>query len=300
MSSLTDDILSKLLGSEIDGDALTETEFDMFFMLLAVAGNETTRNATSHGMRALLDNPDQFDKLKANPELLPSAIEEILRWATPVLHFRRTAMEDYELGGKQIKKGDKVVIWHISANRDEAVFDDPYRFDIERTPNDHIAFGGGGAHFCLGANLARMELNLIFNEILNRVPGHDPGRRDRVPALELHRRHQAHAGPVHPQRPPALSSSTPGTYLPTPSSWGKEPHETWSSTPSRWGDHQLRSRPCAWRPAARVRRPTTSGARSRPRALADRPDGSRGGRTTGARGRRRRAASFDWPAPPAR
>ena len=168
--SLTDDILSKLLGSEIDGDALTETEFDMFFMLLAVAGNETTRNATSHGMRALLDNPDQFDKLKANPELLPSAIEEILRWATPVLHFRRTAMEDYELGGKQIKKGDKVVIWHISANRDEAVFDDPYRFDIERSPNDHIAFGGGGAHFCLGANLARMELNLIFSEILNRVP----------------------------------------------------------------------------------------------------------------------------------
>ena len=168
--SLTDDILSKLLGSEIDGDALTETEFDMFFMLLAVAGNETTRNATSHGMRALLDNPDQFDKLKANPELLPSAIEEILRWATPVLHFRRTAMEDYELGGKQIKKGDKVVIWHISANRDETVFDDPFRFDIERTPNDHIAFGGGGAHFCLGANLARMELNLIFTEILNRLP----------------------------------------------------------------------------------------------------------------------------------
>ncbi|MGZ4681185.1 MAG: cytochrome P450 [Acidimicrobiales bacterium] len=167
---LSDDIISKLLGSEIDGDELSETEFDMFFMLLAVAGNETTRNATSHGMKALLDNPDQFEKLKANPELLPSAIEEILRWATPVLHFRRTAMEDYELGGKQIKKGDKVVIWHISANRDETVFDDPYRFDIERSPNDHIAFGGGGAHFCLGANLARMELNLIFTEILNRVP----------------------------------------------------------------------------------------------------------------------------------
>ena len=167
---LSDDIISKLLGSEIDGDALSETEFDMFFMLLAVAGNETTRNATSHGMKALLDNPDQFDKLKANPDLLPSAIEEILRWATPVLHFRRTATEDYELGGKQIKAGDKVVIWHISANRDEAVFDDPYRFDIERTPNDHIAFGGGGAHFCLGANLARMELNLIFSEILRRVP----------------------------------------------------------------------------------------------------------------------------------
>ena len=101
-----EDIISKLLGSEIDGDALSETEFDMFFMLLAVAGNETTRNATSHGMQALLDNPDQFAKLKvANPDLLPGAIEEILRWATPVLHFRRTAMEDYELGGKQIKTG---------------------------------------------------------------------------------------------------------------------------------------------------------------------------------------------------
>jgi cholest-4-en-3-one 26-monooxygenase len=167
---LSDDIISKLLGAEIDGDELSETEFDMFFMLLAVAGNETTRNATSHGMKALLDNPDQFEKLKAHPELLPSAIEEILRWATPVLHFRRTAMQDYELGGKQIKAGDKVVMWHISANRDEAVFDDPYRFDIERSPNDHIAFGGGGAHFCLGANLARMELNLIFSEILKRLP----------------------------------------------------------------------------------------------------------------------------------
>jgi len=167
---LSDDILSKLLGAEIDGDALSETEFDMFFMLLSVAGNETTRNATSHGMKALLDNPDQFAKLKANPDLLPGAIEEILRWATPVLHFRRTATQDYELGGKQIKEGDKVVIWHISANRDETVFDDPFTFDIERSPNDHIAFGGGGAHFCLGANLARMELNLIFNEILQRLP----------------------------------------------------------------------------------------------------------------------------------
>jgi cholest-4-en-3-one 26-monooxygenase len=167
---LSDDILSKLLGAEIDGDALSETEFDMFFMLLSVAGNETTRNATSHGMRALLDNPDQFEKLKANPDLLPGAIEEILRWATPVLHFRRTATQDYELGGKQIKAGDKVVIWHISANRDETVFDDPFTFDIERSPNDHIAFGGGGAHFCLGANLARMELNLIFTEILERLP----------------------------------------------------------------------------------------------------------------------------------
>ncbi len=166
----SDDIISKLLTAELDGDELSETEFDMFFMLLAVAGNETTRNATSHGMRAFLDNPDQWRKLKANPDLLDSAIEEILRWATPVLHFRRTALADYELGGKQIRKGDKVVIWHISANRDEAVFEDPFKFDIERSPNDHIAFGGGGPHFCLGANLARMELRLIFEEVLQRLP----------------------------------------------------------------------------------------------------------------------------------
>jgi cholest-4-en-3-one 26-monooxygenase len=165
-----DDIVSKLLGAEIEGDQLSETEFDMFFMLLSVAGNETTRNATSHGMKALLDNPDQFDKLKADPGLVPGAVEEIVRWATPVLHFRRTAMHDYELGGKKISAGDKVVMWHISANRDETVFDDPFRFDIERSPNEHIGFGGGGPHFCLGANLARMELQLIFDEICRRMP----------------------------------------------------------------------------------------------------------------------------------
>ncbi len=165
-----DDIISRLLGSEIDGDKLSELEFDMFFMLLTVAGNETTRNATAHGMKALLDHPEQFDKLKANPELLPSAIEEILRWATPVLHFRRTAMEDYQVGDTLIRQGDKVVMWHISANRDETVFEDPFTFDIERSPNDHIAFGGGGPHFCLGANLARMELRLIFDELVRRLP----------------------------------------------------------------------------------------------------------------------------------
>jgi len=166
--------VSRLLGAELDGDQLTETEFDMFFMLLAVAGNETTRNATSHGMRALMDHPEQWAKLRADPTLLDRAIEEILRWATPVLHFRRTALSDYELGGKQIKKGDKVVIWHISANRDETVFDDPFTFDIERFPNDHIAFGGGGPHFCLGANLARMELRLLFDEVLRRLPDIEP------------------------------------------------------------------------------------------------------------------------------
>lgn len=164
-----DDIVTKLINAEIDGDRLTEAEFDMFILLLAVAGNETTRNATAHGMHALLTHPDQFDALKGDLSLLPSAVEEIVRWATPVLHFRRQATRDAMIGGTAIKAGDKVVMWHISANRDEDAFDDPFSFDIRRDPNEHVGFGGGGAHFCLGANLARMELRLIFEEIATRM-----------------------------------------------------------------------------------------------------------------------------------
>lgn len=171
-----DDIVTTLINAEIVDDdddvtRLTEFEFDAFMLLLVVAGNETTRNATAHGMLALFEHPEQFEKLKANREaVLDTAVDEIIRWATPVLHFRRTATADTTIGGQAIKAGDKVVMWHISANRDEAVFDDPFRFDIERTPNDHVAFGGGGAHYCLGANLARMELRLIFDEIVRRMP----------------------------------------------------------------------------------------------------------------------------------
>ena len=165
-----DDIVTKLINAEINGDRLTDAEFEMFILLLAVAGNETTRNATAHGMHALMTNPDQYAKLVADPSLITSAIEEIVRWATPVMYFRRQAMRDLELRGKQIKAGDKVVMWHISANRDEEVFADPFRFDIERSPNDHVGFGGGGAHFCLGANLARSELRLIFHELVTRIP----------------------------------------------------------------------------------------------------------------------------------
>lgn len=167
-----DDLVTKLLGAEIDGDRLSEMEFDMFFLMLTVAGNETTRNATSHGMRALMEHPEQFASLAADPssERVNRAVEEILRWATPVMYFRRTATADYELGGHTIREGDKVVMWHISANRDEAVFDDPFRFDVERWPNDHIAFGGGGPHYCLGANLARMEMRLVFRELVTRIP----------------------------------------------------------------------------------------------------------------------------------
>ena len=166
-----DDIVTKLINAEVEGDRLSEFEFDMFMMLLTVAGNETTRNTTSWGMWALMQNLDQYAALAGDLDgKLDHAIEEILRWATPVYHFRRTATVDTEIHGQEIKADDKVVIWHISANRDESVFEDPYRFDIDRWPNEHIAFGGGGQHFCLGANLARMELKLIFREILERIP----------------------------------------------------------------------------------------------------------------------------------
>jgi cholest-4-en-3-one 26-monooxygenase len=165
-----DDIVTVLVNAEIEGDRLSEIEFDMFMLLLTLAGNETTRNSTSFGMWALMENPEQYARLREHPELMESAVEEMLRWASPVLHFRRTATADTELHGQRIAKGDKVVMWHISANRDEAVFIEPFRFDITRTPNNHVAFGGGGPHHCLGAYLARMQLRLIFKEIVARIP----------------------------------------------------------------------------------------------------------------------------------
>jgi cholest-4-en-3-one 26-monooxygenase len=155
--------------AEVDGEKLSDLEIDLFFLLLSVAGNETTRNLISHGMVALLEHPDQLERVRADRALLPGAVEEMLRWASPVMHFRRTATRDLELGGQQIKDGDKVVIWYISANYDEKAFKDPHTFDIERSPNEHVAFGGGGPHFCLGANLARMEINVMFDEVLDRL-----------------------------------------------------------------------------------------------------------------------------------
>jgi cholest-4-en-3-one 26-monooxygenase len=160
-----DDIISRLI-TEVEGDALGPHEFETFCLLLTVAGNETTRNAASHGMHALLEHPDQMQLLRDNPELLDPAIEEILRWATPVINFRRTATCATEVGGQAIAEGDALVMYYMSANRDETVFEDPFTFDITRDPNDHIAFGGGGAHHCLGANLARLELQIIFKELL--------------------------------------------------------------------------------------------------------------------------------------
>ena len=164
-----DDLISVLTQASVDGEQLTGLEMDLFFLLLTVAGNETTRNLISHGLVALLEHPDQLELLRNDRCLLPGAVEEMLRWASPVMHFRRTATRDLELGGQAIKEGDKVVVWYISANRDETVFQDPFTFDITRTPNEHVAFGGGGPHFCLGANLARMEINVMFDEVLDRL-----------------------------------------------------------------------------------------------------------------------------------
>jgi cytochrome P450 len=169
--SPTDDLTSALIHAEVDGERLTEQEIGSFFVLLVAAGNETTRNAISHGMKALSDNPDQRRIWAEDFEgVAPTAVEEIVRWASPVMHFRRTATRDTEVAGQKIREGEKIVMWYNSANRDETVFDQPYRFDVRRTPNEHVGFGGPGPHFCLGAHLARREITVMFREIFRRVP----------------------------------------------------------------------------------------------------------------------------------
>jgi len=165
-----DDIVAAILQAEVDGEKLDEMEFDLFFMLLTVAGNETTRNAISHGMLTFFENPDQWQKLREHPELLSSAADEIVRWASPVIYFRRNVTRDIEYKGHQLKLGDKITMWYPSANRDEDVFDKPFDFDIGRDPNPHLGFGGRGPHFCLGSNLARLEIKAIFDELTRRVP----------------------------------------------------------------------------------------------------------------------------------
>jgi cytochrome P450 len=166
------DLLTALAVTEVDGERLTTEEMASFFILLVVAGNETTRNAIAHGLVALTANPDQKDRWAADLEgLTPTAVEEVVRWASPVAHFRRTVTQDgARLGDHEFEEGEKVVLWYGSANRDEAVFDDPFRFDVGRTPNDHVAFGGPGPHFCLGAHLARREVAVVYNELLSRLP----------------------------------------------------------------------------------------------------------------------------------
>ncbi len=152
-----------------DGEPLSASDFDNYFLLLVIAGNETTRHAISQAMLALIENQDQLKLLQEQPELIPSAVEELLRWASPVYHFRRTATRDVELSGTQIKADDKVVMWFASGNRDEAVFADPYRLDVTRTNIGHLTFGKGSPHVCLGNALARMEIRLMFTELIPRL-----------------------------------------------------------------------------------------------------------------------------------
>ena len=164
------DLISMLVNrTPEDGEPLTATDFDNYFLLLVIAGNETTRHTISQSMLALIQHPEQLRTLQERPELIPAAVEEFLRWASPVYHFRRTATRDVELGGKQIKKDDKVVMWFASGNRDADVFDDPYHFDVTRTDIDHVTFGKGSPHLCLGNALARMEIRLMFTELIPRL-----------------------------------------------------------------------------------------------------------------------------------
>ena len=163
------DLASILMDAQVDGLRLTEPEIDSFFLMLTVAGNETTRNLISGGMLALIEHPEERARLLADPSLIPSAVEEMLRWVTPINAFRRTATCDMELRGQKIKENDKIVLFYASANRDESVFPDPERFDVTRTPNEHLAFGVG-QHFCLGSSLARLEIRLMFTELLQRFP----------------------------------------------------------------------------------------------------------------------------------
>jgi cholest-4-en-3-one 26-monooxygenase len=163
-----DDIVTALVQADAEGQRLSETEFGMFVVTLAVAGNETTRNSITQGMMAFTDYSDQWELFKA--ERPKTAADEIIRWATPITAFQRTASQDTELGGVRIGKGQRVVLFYRSANFDEEVFDDPYTFDILRSPNPHLGFGGTGAHYCIGANLARMTIDVMFNAIADHTP----------------------------------------------------------------------------------------------------------------------------------
>ena len=165
----------------VDGERLTDGEFQWFFLLLVNAGGDTTRNLVASGVQVLFDNPGERARLMADMDgLLPTAVEEMLRYTSPVVNFRRTAMEDTVLGGQPIAAGDKLMVFYGSANRDEAVFEDPDRFDVGRSPNPHMAFGGGGPHLCLGLHVARIEIAVMLRELLTRIPDLAPAGEPEV------------------------------------------------------------------------------------------------------------------------
>jgi cholest-4-en-3-one 26-monooxygenase len=166
----TDDIMSALVHADVDGDRLTDIELNLFFVTLVIAGNETTRNLISHGMLCMMENPDVAEELRQHPEKMSAAVDEMLRWGSSIENFRRTATRDTEIRGVPIKKGDKVVTFYMSGNFDEEHFEDPFTFRLDRGVNDHVAFGGGGIHFCLGSHLAKAEIGAIIGETINRLP----------------------------------------------------------------------------------------------------------------------------------
>jgi cytochrome P450 len=183
-----DDLCTALVQAEVDGERLSDAEIASFFILLATAGNETTRNAISHGVLELTRHPDQkalwWSDFDAHAK---TAAEEIVRWASPVIYMRRRVMEDTVVGGQEMRAGDKVCMWYASANRDEAHFADPYRFDLTRNPNPQVGYGAGGPHFCLGANLARREITMAFREIFDQVPDlHAAGEPDMLHSSFIH------------------------------------------------------------------------------------------------------------------
>jgi cytochrome P450 len=170
----TDDLVSRLVHAEVDGERLNDTEYSNFFELFIFAGNETTRTGISQGILALMEHPDEFDRLVRDPSQVPTAVDEVLRYGTPIIYFRRTATQDTEIRGVPIQAGDRVAMWFLSANFDEDVFADPMRFDIGRVPNPHTTFGRGGPHFCLGSFLARLEIGILLEEILARKVRFEP------------------------------------------------------------------------------------------------------------------------------
>jgi cytochrome P450 len=186
-----DDLASALVSAEVDGHRLDEMDFNLFFLLLVDAGGDTTRNLVAGGMDALFSRPGERARLTADLGLLPTAIEEMLRWTSPVIYMRRTATADTQLGGRRIEAGQKVVMYYGAANRDPSAFDEPERFNITRMPNDHLAFGGGGPHFCLGSHIARVEIDAMFRQLLARLPDLEKiGETEWVPSTFI-------SGPKH-------------------------------------------------------------------------------------------------------